>query len=385
MNRVTFKYKIFTIEPLKSPIFVVHDWQSDEYQNFSVTDDVEECLKQPYKIAAVPVFFNKKESFTFNEQLSKIDWSQFDLVLFSDIEFHWHSYILESFIKDIGVNNYLLAVGGLEKPIQDLNCIYRPWWFFYHMDCNKNFDIQDTEKQFYFDALLGAKKPHRSYVMARFQKNATLLDKSIVTYRDIFSGPEHMSPVNDEVLKILDTPLMYPYVSPNLNPEWEVAENLNNSISSITPWTIYNKTWYSICCETFCDNLNLVNNPLNKIDNPGPYFVTEKTAKMFLAKRFFIMFGPMKTLEFLKNLGFQTFSSIIDESYDNCDNPIERFSRAFDQVEYLASLNPKEVMEKTKSIREHNFNHLFFLRSQLKLKMHKMVLDKIPDQHKEYC
>ena len=94
------------------------------------------------------------------------------------------------------------------------------------------------------------------------------------------------------------------------------------------------------------------------------------------------MFAPMHTLKFLRELGFQTFDSIIDESYDDCDDIVERFCRAFDQVEYLCTLDPLEVMSATEHIREHNHNHLYVYRKKIKNQMHQMILDKIPEQHK---
>jgi hypothetical protein len=223
--------------------------------------------------------------------------------------------------------------------------------------------------------------------MARFQSNQELLDNSMVTYRNIFHSPSEawisdLDPGTNNALKkeidiLVGNNLNWPYVSSNLDPNWEVASELKREISEITPWNIYKKTWYSICCETlYC-------NPGPRgIDRPGPFFVTEKTAKLFLAQRLFVMFAPMHTLRFLKSIGFKTFDTVIDESYDDCNNTVERFKRAFDQIEHLAKLDPVEVMQQTNEIRKHNCNHLHNYKKQIKNKMHQLVLDKIPEQHK---
>lgn len=56
-----------------------------------------------------------------------------------------------------------------------------------------------------------------------------------------------------------------------------------------------------------------------------PYnFLTEKTYRPIAAGRPFIVAGPLHTLSFLKSLGFKTFSSILNESYDEIVNPEER-------------------------------------------------------------
>jgi hypothetical protein len=382
-----FKYKIFTFLPPRGAIDVIPDWQGEDYPQFQITDNLQECLDQPYRVAAVPAMFNQPGGYAYNKELCDIDWSKFDLVILSDIEYTDNDLILNYCIKRSGIKNYLIALGGIKDDVVDSNFIYRPWWMFQHMRLNQYQEVGHENKLYKFDALLGARKAHRSYVMARFQNNQELLDNSIVTYRDIFHGPgdnwiSDLDPGrNNSIIKeandIANNKIAWPYVSPNMNPDWEVAKQLYREISEITPWNIYKHTWFSICCETLYSNPA----PTAK-DRPGPHFITEKTTKLLLAKRLFVMFGPMHTLKFLKSLGFQTFESVIDESYDDCDNALERFKRAFDQVEYLASLSPACVLEMTKDIREHNHNHLYTYRKQIKNKMHQMILDKIPEQHK---
>lgn len=381
-----FKYKIYTLMPPGMAIDVVPDWQGEDYPTFQTTDNLEECLAQPYKVAAVPAMFNHPGGYAYNEFLVNIDWSKFDLVLMSDIEYFDEDSILNYTIKRYGIKDYLLAVGGVKTMPTNPNVIYRPWWMFQHMRLNTFTDVGQADKMFKFDALLGARKAHRSYVMSRFQCNQKLLQESLVTYRDIFHSPgdnwvSDVNPgINSAVVQEankLTNEICWPYISPNMNPEWEVAKQLHKNISQITPWNIYRRTWYSICCETLYSNVG----PDRK-DRPGPYFITEKTTKLLLAKRLFVMFAPMHTLKFLRELGFKTFDSIIDESYDNCNDPVERFKQAFNQVEYLATLDPVTVMKATEEIREYNYNHLFAYRRQIKNQMHQMVLDKIPEQHK---
>jgi len=90
----------------------------------------------------------------------------------------------------------------------------------------------------------------------------------------------------------------------------------------------------------------------------------------------------MHTLKFLRELGFQTFGNVIDESYDNCNDIVTRFRLAFDQIEYLSTLDPIAVMSATKHTREHNRMHLYAYKKKIKNQMHQMILDKIPEQHK---
>lgn len=382
-----FNYKIFTLSPPKSAIDVVADWEGEDLPRFSVTENIEECLSQPFRVAALPAQFNLPGGYAYNQTADLLDLSKFDLLLLSDIEYNDPQSIIDYTISRKNIKDYVLAIGAIEGDRVFKDTIYRPWWMFQHMRLNNFVDTESCPKPYIFDALLGAIKAHRSYVMARFQ-TSDLINRSIVTYRDIFHSPgetwvSDTDPginytVSKETKKILsDQNILWPYISPNLNNSWEVASDLHRGISEITPWQIYKHTYYSICCET------LYTNPgANRNDKPGPFFITEKTTKLLLAKRVFIMFGPLHTLKFLKELGFQTFDNVIDESYDSIVDPVKRFQSAFDQAEILGKLDPKHVLEQTKSIREHNYQHLYRYRKTIKNNMHKMVLDKIPD---EFC
>lgn len=59
-------------------------------------------------------------------------------------------------------------------------------------------------------------------------------------------------------------------------------------------------------------------------DYPYP-FITEKTYRPMASMRPFIVVGPYHSLQFIKSFGFKTFSAIIDESYDNIQDPKKRF------------------------------------------------------------
>ena len=370
-----FEHKIFTVAPPASAIDVYGDWLENDHVNWNFTDDYQEALSQPYKIAMMPALFNVKGRYTYREKFTKYDFSKFDLVVLSDIECHSQDDILENCIKPAGITNYLVAVGGIHSELTDPDFIYRPWWMFHHRRLNSIQVLQNFRKrEFLFDALLGARKLHRSYVMARFQQRPDLLTKSIVNYRDSFVNHWGNDPkyLYDHVQQVLNgKELLWPYVSENFT-EQQTQDLEPHQISEVTPWNIYEKTYYSICCESFG------NNPDDT--NPGPFFLTEKTAKMFMAQRMFIMFAPQHTLRFIKSLGFDTFDSIIDESYDNIADPRERFDRAFDQVEYLAEQDPVEVYEKVLPITQYNFWMFINLIKKTNEGMLEMLLSRIPSK-----
>jgi hypothetical protein len=64
-----------------------------------------------------------------------------------------------------------------------------------------------------------------------------------------------------------------------------------------------------------------------------PYtFITEKTYRSIACLRPFIIVGPYQTLQFIRSLGFKTFSAIINEDYDNMQNPMMRFDAVCNSI-----------------------------------------------------
>ena len=74
------------------------------------------------------------------------------------------------------------------------------------------------------------------------------------------------------------------------------------------------------------------------------------------AQRLFVVFSCKSYLENLRNLGFKTFSNIIDESYDLEIDDNKRYAMAFEQVKWLCDQPQEEIYEKLKPIAEHNYN-----------------------------
>ena len=339
-------------------LIAYHDWLGYGWlgalvHNYEPCGDIEQVLTQSVRVACVHIPID----------LSKLtfDTSKFNLFLVSDIEYHDMDEVMQ-WLKYHNIDNYLLSMGGVNLPT-DLNIIYRPWWAFNVINYNKFQDTSADQKPYHFDCLLGAKRSHRDYIMAKMQDKG-LLSTSIVTYRDIFHGVQYKDPRLDiTVYDILDGRMLaYPYISENLDPNWEVQPNMDNTVSYLVPWKIYQQTRYSIVAETHYTDV---------------FFLTEKTTKPLLAKRLFVVFSSAGYLKNLRQLGFKTFNSVIDESYDEMTDPLARFAAAFRQVEYLTTQNYKEIMDKIKDITEHNYQRLLTLHKEKTESMKQMVDAKI--------
>jgi hypothetical protein len=340
------------------------DWGLDFTQ---FTDDLALVLNQPYRIAAMPVLCNEPTEFSFNPVAQHIDYSQFDLVILSDIEYR-PIKIIKDWINRNNIKKYVLAVGGLGINDQLDDCtVYRPNWMYNLLRLNQYADTGASTKPFLFEALLGARRPHRDYVMLSLQQSG-LLSKSIVTYRNIFNGNIVDNFSQEFANAFPDTQLAYPYVSQHFDAGWEVQSKLDFTISSKIPVEIYKNTWYSIVCETLGIGYDM-------------FFLSEKTAKSLFSKRMFISFSTGYFLKNLRSLGFETFGSIIDESYDLILLDQLRFKTAFQQVKYLSTQDPILIHQKIAPILEHNHYQTLRLRQATQQGMAELLRDSIPSQY----
>jgi hypothetical protein len=83
-------------------------------------------------------------------------------------------------------------------------------------------------------------------------------------------------------------------------------------------------------------------------------FFTEKTTKPLFAKRIFWMFGCKGMLAKLREFGFCTFSSIVDESYDMIDDDFERIKAAYESALRISNEDPVKVYKHLQPELEYN-------------------------------
>ena len=357
--------KVYGPKP-SAHIVAYYDWFGFESTEFERSTDIEEVLAQDIKIACVPVFFNE-----LGDDALKFDYQKFDLLLISDIEINGTPAI-NKWLERSNIKNYLVSLGSVtfdSKMTEDF--IYRPFWAFNQINRNRDSYLELDSKEFLFDVLLGTKKPHRDWVMVKMIQN-DLLNRSIVTYRDIFAKfPVTISQAGQDLLaEVLDTQIPYPYVSPNLNPLWEVSETMDNTVSELIPWSIYEQTRYSIVTESHADKRG--------------FFFTEKSSKAILGRRVFVVFSGHNFLKNMKELmGFRTFDNLIDESYDSEPNVSIRFNMAFEQVKKLAEMDFREVQAATKEVREHNHKRMFELKAEKNSLMLEKIYNKLGLKNKE--
>lgn len=90
--------------------------------------------------------------------------------------------------------------------------------------------------------------------------------------------------------------------------------------------------------------------------------ITEKTFKAIALEMPFVLVAPAHSLEYLRSYGFQTFSSVFDETYDAETDDIVRVEKVTKLLKDLDNLSPKErqsIHRACLPIVEHNYNHFY--------------------------
>jgi hypothetical protein len=147
----------------------------------------------------------------------------------------------------------------------------------------------------------------------------------------------------------------------NQNNLYEIRGILNDRYFN-PDW--YNETYFSLVSETTIDSICF---KYNKNNYAAPVFITEKTWKPIMFKHPFMIFGQPQILKYLKELGFETFNNLFDESYDTIDNNNVRLDTIIKNIKHLErsmfTANKKTSTftydKLTEEKIQHNY-HLFF-------------------------
>lgn len=127
--------------------------------------------------------------------------------------------------------------------------------------------------------------------------------------------------------------------------EFTEAFEMAGLYSAVDPY--YQTSLISVVTETNFENNDVFN--------------TEKIFKPMVHRHPFILVGPYKTLEHLKDMGYKTFSDFWDESYDDIEDPFERLLKIAEICKDIQSWDDakkKKVFYKSMIITTHNYDLL---------------------------
>jgi len=168
-----------------------------------------------------------------------------------------------------------------------------------------------------------------------------------------------------------------PKICPSQKTEWDVnitrecihkhnvSPDTIDEVKHMLPLTVDTEDFSDAgkLANAWGDNVHLYNSSLislvTETNFKDPFvFNTEKIFKPISYRHPFIMVGPARTLEYLKSLGYKTFSELWDESYDTIDIPLDRLTAIVNlcnDIRNLSVEDKKSLFYKSVAITEHNY------------------------------
>ena len=219
--------------------------------------------------------------------------------------------------------------------------------------------FRKREKPYKFLFLNGRARPHRKYLMERFRSSG-LLDQSLWT---CLEGKGFNSRVlslveNGVNLMLEDRPIQY------LPEHYEVhtfRERLSLPIPENTQFVkfhLFDNLWGDVYLrpEPYIDTyFSLVTETI--YDYPHS-FRTEKIWKPIAMGHPWICVSNAGFYRDMRNMGFLTFDSVIDESFDSIDNNQERAERIVEVVEDLCRQDLDAFLASVRDVCKYNQQHL---------------------------
>ena len=192
------------------------------------------------------------------------------------------------------------------------------WFYMYNKHKDKSFNFVHDEKRYDFLFLNKITRVHREKLLKEMQP---LLTNSLWTdwSKGIKLPPEYELPWAQEY--------------PKTGMDQDIYEK---------PYT---DTKYSLISETN--------------DTNDEIFITEKLWKAIMAKHVFVVHGNHLYLQKLREMGFKTFGSHIDESYDLVADKDNRIKSIVNTCKTLLDKNWHDIYLQTQALRQHNFDTLF--------------------------
>jgi len=205
------------------------------------------------------------------------------------------------------------------------------WFLMYARHKDKTYNFQHTNKKYEFLYLNKMPREHRKNL---FKAMNTLLEGSLYTnwQFDLKLPPEYELPWAQQY--------------PEKGRDQDLYEKP------------YNDTKYSLVSETN--------------DNNTDIFMTEKIWKPIMAKHVFVVHGNHLYLQKLREMGFKTFSHLLDESYDLEADPMHRITKIVNTCKELKQKDWKDIYLQTQALRKHNYD-VFFNEEKMSVQINKTL------------
>ncbi len=208
-----------------------------------------------------------------------------------------------------------------------------------------------TAKPYDFVFLNGRLRPHRKYLIDALRERGVL---KRALWTNLGSQVEmgftsQLLTQKLEPIRLLPPEYEIPRAVSQLNTVPESGfvkhELFNNTWGdAIVNHRCYTDAWFSLVTETIFDYPHT--------------FRTEKIYKPILMAHPFVVAANPGYLRDLRNAGFKTFDTLIDESYDQINTPTARIERIIDTVRDISLNGAANFWEASRDICKYNQQHL---------------------------
>jgi hypothetical protein len=269
-------------------------------------------------------------------------------------------------VEDLVFQGKILLISGGEQDSR-YQYLHHEHFLTRILDYNENTQAQiysedifaRKNKPYKFLFLNGRARPHRKYLWERLRETG-LLDVSLWTMLDgRCSNTQHFDLTRgDTQLMTTNTPIRplpddyefslfrgYKNLAsdyPHQNIKHELFQGLWGDVY-INPQP-YIDTYFSLVTETVYEH--------------PESFRTEKIAKPLAMAHPWIAAANPGFYRDIKNLGFQTFHPIIDESFDHIENHHDRMERIISVVQDLCNQDLNSFIDSVRDICKYNQQHL---------------------------
>lgn len=198
------------------------------------------------------------------------------------------------------------------------------WFLMHRKHQDRKYEFNHCNKKYDFLYLNKQSRSHRKKLFDALRKES-LLDRSLISFLD--------TPYNIK----LDPAYELPWVDASHYPRYGSDQDIYEPQ--------FNDTAFNLVSETN--------------DNNHDVFITEKLWKPVIAQQIFVVHGNFGYLKKLREMGFRTFDSVFDESYDQEADPNRRMEKIVSLCRYLRTVDRAKIYRETESIRQHNRNRFY--------------------------
>jgi hypothetical protein len=299
----TLKDQEFTFT---SDYYRLHNFKFEEYQRkFAIID---------HRIVHRDIWQNKEYWEEFIRRIKRLHALGFIFI----IGHPWES--VENVSNWLNYKEILLD----KKYIHWAGSISWFWFLMYEKHKDKKYNFDHSNKKYDFLYLNKQSRPHRKELFDALKKQS-LLDNSLISFLD--------PPYNIK----LDRSYELPWVDASNYPRYGSDQDIYEPQ--------FNDCAFNLVSETN--------------DNNHDVFITEKLWKPIIAQQIFVVHGNFGYLKKLREMGFRTFDSVFDESYDQEPDPDKRIDKIVSLCRHLRTVDKDKIYQETVDIRQHNLNRFY--------------------------